>query len=79
MNRKLAVALGIACLVCCAPLLIPLLGMAGLAGVGGRLAGLGWPEVVCLAILAAALAGAVIFLVRRRRAKASEPYCDVKE
>ncbi len=79
MNRKLAVGLGIACLACCAPLLVPLLGAAGLGGLGGRLAGLDWLEVLCAATLTAALVGVVIFLVRRRRAKASGPYCDVKE
>lgn len=79
MNRKLAVGLGLACLACCAPLLIPLLGAAGLGGLGGLLAGMDWLEVLCAATLAAALAGVVFFLVRRRRAKASDPYCEVKE
>jgi uncharacterized membrane protein YccC len=63
MNRKLAVGLG----------------AAGLGGLGGLLAGMDWLEVLCAAALAAALAGVVFFLVRRRRAKASGPYCEVKE
>jgi hypothetical protein len=79
MNRKLMVGLGIACVACCAPLIVPLLGAAGLGGLSGRLAGLDWLEVLCAAVVAAALAGVVIFVVRRRRAKASGPFCDVKE
>lgn len=42
MNRKLMVGLGIACVACCAPLIVPLLGAAGLGGLSGRLAGLDW-------------------------------------
>ncbi|MBL8550966.1 MAG: hypothetical protein JNJ73_13350 [Hyphomonadaceae bacterium] len=79
MNRKLAVGLGLACVACCAPLIVPLLGAASLSGLGGRLAGLDWLEVLCAAVLAAALAGIIVLVVRQRRARANGPYCDVKE
>lgn len=79
MNRKIAVGLGIACLACCAPLLVPLLGVAGLGGLGGWLAGMNWLEALCAATVIAAAAGLTVLAVRRYRARASGPHCAVKE
>jgi hypothetical protein len=70
-------ALGLACLACCLPLIIPFLGVAGLAGLGGWATGLSWAEIACVALIAGAVAGAAIFM--RRRRKANGPACDVRE
>lgn len=69
--------LGLACLVCCLPLIVPFLGAAGLTGAGAWLGGLGWAEIACLALLVGAIAVAGLVFLRRRRA--SGPYCDVKD
>lgn len=69
--------LGLACLVCCLPLIVPFLGGAGLAGIGAWAGGLDWVEIVCLAVVAGAIAAAAVFMLRRRRTGA--PHCDVKE
>lgn len=62
--------LGAACVACCAPLLIPLVGMAGAASAGtfasGYLLGLPLNIVVGAALLAAMAAGTGIWLMLRR-------------
>lgn len=61
-----------ACAVCCAPLLLPLIGVAGGAGVAGAAAsgmfGRSWAQLACDAILLA-LAASSVFLVLRAREK----------
>jgi len=74
---KRAWLLGLACLVCCLPLITPVLTAAGLAGLGGWFGGLEMTEIACMALIIGALVGASIYLLRRRRS--SQPYCDVKD
>jgi len=73
MKRLGWLAVGVACAACCAPLLPPLLAAVGLGGLGGALAGwvggLGVSELICLAGFAALGAGAVVWLLRRRRSE----------
>jgi hypothetical protein len=78
MRKRVILGFGFACLACCVPLLLPMLGAGGIAGAGGWLVRLGWSEVVCVGLIAAVTA-AVLVLVTRRRRKAEAPYCDVKE
>jgi hypothetical protein len=60
--------LGAACAVCCAPLIAPLL--AGAAGIGVTLSGVGLVEALCVAAIVAALAAlGVLVLVRYRAAR----------
>lgn len=79
-RRSLLVWLGvgIACAVCCAPLLLPLF-VAGAAGVstfaGGRLLGLPLDVVVCGSIILAIAAAIGLWLARSRRAAAANA-CD---
>ncbi len=75
MNR--AWLLGLACLLCCLPLIAPVFAAAGLTGLGGWLGGLDMTEIACIALIIGALAGASIFHLRRRRLR--QPYCDVKD
>lgn len=75
--KNLWLAFGLACLICCLPLLVPFLGIAGLAGLSAWAGGLPWPEIACLAFLAGMLVVGVILVVRRRR-QASGPTCDVR-
>lgn len=71
--------LGAACVVCCAPLIAPLLaGAAGIgaAGVGVSLFGLGLAETLCVAAITVALAALGAFvLVRRRAARKAAEAC----
>lgn len=75
--KRMWFALGLACLLCCLPLLIPFVGVAGLAGISVWATGLPWPEVACLAAFAGMLVVGIIFAVRRRR-RVSGPTCDVR-
>lgn len=75
--KRVCLALSLACLACCLPLIIPFLGVAGFAGLGGWATGLNWVEIACVALIAGAIAGAAIFMLRRR--KANGPACDVGE
>lgn len=75
--KRIWLVLGVACLACCLPLIIPFLGIAGFAGLGGWVSGLNWAEIACLALIAAAVATAILFA--RRRRKADGPACDVRE
>jgi hypothetical protein len=75
--KRVWLALGFACLACCLPLILPFLGVAGFAGLGGWAAGLNWAEIACVALVAGAIAGAAIFILRRR--KTNGPACDVRE
>jgi hypothetical protein len=59
------------------PLIIPFLGVAGVAGLGGWAGGLNWTEIACVAVLAGAVLAAVIFWLRRRRADGAQ--CEVRE
>ena len=69
---KVIAGLGVACAVCCAPLLLPLLGVAGSAGVASAAAsgliGRSWEQLACEAALVA-LAASALFLVLRTWAK----------
>lgn len=69
---KVIAGLGVACAACCAPLLLPLIGVAGGAGVAGAAAsglfGRSWAQLACDAVLVA-LAGSAVFLMLRARAK----------
>lgn len=65
--KRFWLVLGLGCVACCLPLIVPFLGAAGLAGVGGWASGLNWLEVVCLAGVVAVTAVGIIVLVRRRR------------
>lgn len=78
MRKRVFLGFGLACLACCIPLFLPLLGAGGIAGAGGWLAGLGWSEIACVAVIAAAVAAGLVLVIRRRR-KAQAPYCDVRE
>lgn len=73
--KRVWLALGLACLACCLPLIIPFMGAAGLTGLGGWAAGLNWTEIACLALFAGAIAAAALFVTRRR--KSHGPACDV--
>jgi hypothetical protein len=75
--KRMWLALGLACLACCLPLIIPFLGVAGLAGLGAWTGGLNWAEIACSAAIAGAVVVAVLFVVRRRRA--SGPACDIRK
>lgn len=76
--KRFWLLLGLGCLACCLPLIVPFIGAAGLAGVGGWASGLSWPEVACLAAIVAATVVGIIVVLRRRRA-ATAPSCDVRE
>lgn len=78
MKKRVILGFGLACLACCVPLLLPVLGAGGVAGAAGWLAGLDWAEIACLGLVAVAAAGLLALLMRRRR-KAEGPFCDVKE
>lgn len=78
MKKRVVLGFGLACLACCIPLLLPLVGAGGIAGGGGWLAGLGWSEIVCVGLIAAAVVAGLVLVIRRRR-KAQAPYCDVRE
>lgn len=79
MSWRAWLLIGAGCAACCAPLLIPLLGAAGLGGIGAALTawagGLGVREVICIGVIAALIVGATIWLLRRRRQTA--PSCEV--
>lgn len=75
--KRVWLALGLACLACCLPLIVPFFGVAAFAGFGGWATGLNWAEIACLALIAGAIATAAIFMLRRR--KANGPACDVRE
>ncbi len=77
MKKRVILGFGLACLACCIPLLMPVLGVGGLASAGGWLAGLDWAEVACLGLIAALAVG--LFALRRRRQKTDGPYCDVRD
>ena len=68
---KVIAGLSVACAVCCAPLLLPLLGVAGGAGVASAAAsgvfGMSWGEMACNAFLVA-LGASALFLILRTRA-----------
>ena len=69
---KVITGLGVACAACCAPLLLPLLGVAGGAGVASAAAsglfGRTWAQLACDAVIVA-LAASALFLWLRGRAK----------
>ncbi len=69
---KVIAGLGVACAACCAPLLLPLIGVAGGAGVAGAAAsglfGRSWAQLACDGVLVA-LAASALFLVLRGRAR----------
>lgn len=72
--------LGVACAVCCAPLLAPWLA-AGAAGIGalagGRVFGLPTALVICGATLVALAAGIGLWILqRRRKAKVEDCACE---
>lgn len=75
--KRIWLAFGLACLVCCLPLILPFIGVAGLTGLSAWAGGLPWPEIACLALFAGLLVAGIIFVVRRRR-RASGPACDVR-
>lgn len=75
--KRVWLALGLACLACCLPLLVPFLGVAGFAGLSGWAAGLNWAEIACLALIGGAMTGATLFFLRRRKAEA--PACDMRD
>jgi len=75
--KRVWLALGLACLACCLPLIVPFLGVAGFAGLGGWATGLNWAEVACLALIAGAIATAAVFFLRRR--KANRPTSNARE
>lgn len=62
MNRTLAIA-AVACVPCCLPLLIPLLGAVGLSGFTTA-AVFGWPQALAVLLLGV---GFVVLLERLRR------------
>lgn len=67
---KVTAGLGVACAACCAPLVLPLIGVAGGAGAvgvaAGGLFGRSWAQLACDAILLAFAASAVFLIVRAR-------------
>lgn len=71
-KRSSVFLIGAACAVCCASLLAPLLGTAGIAGFGaagvGLLAGVGVEEIVCIAIIAALAVFAGLWALQARAA-----------
>lgn len=69
---------GLGCVACCLPLIVPLMGAAGLAGFGGWASGLSLPEVACLAGIVAVTVVGITFLLRRKRT-ATGPSCDVRD
>lgn len=75
--KRVWLALGLACLACCLPLIIPLLGAAGFAGLGAWARGLNWAEIACLTLIAGAATAAALFIFSRRRA--SGPACNVRD
>jgi hypothetical protein len=75
--KRVWLALGLACLVCCLPLFVPFLGTAAFAGLGAWAGGLNGAEIACLALIAAGVAAAAIFWLRRRRA--AGPACQVRD
>lgn len=79
MKKRVILGLGLACLACCMPLLLPGLAASGLAGGGGWLVGLDWAEITCLAVVAAVVAAMLVLAARRHRRKADGSYCDVGE
>lgn len=74
--KRIWLALGLACLACCLPLIVPMLAGAGI-GLGAWSVGLGWTEIACLALIAAAVAIATLVIVRRRGTDG--PTCDMKD
>lgn len=76
-NRWMWLTGAAACAACCAPLLVPLLTAAGLGGLGavgaGGLFGLSRAELLCLGLLAAAIAGAVYLWRRSAKTAAGSP------
>lgn len=79
MKKRVMAGLGLACLACCMPLIVPMLGAAGMVSASGWLGGLTWSEIACIGLVAAMAAGALVFVLRRRRRKVDGPYCDGKE
>lgn len=75
--KRVWLTLGLACLACCLPLIIPFMGAAGLTGLGGWAAGSNWAEIACLALIAGAIAATALFVVRRRNTRG--PACDVRD
>jgi hypothetical protein len=67
---KIVAALGIACAACCAPLLLPLLTSAAVAGaagaVGAGASDLITGEIVCVGLLTALVAGMALLALRSR-------------
>lgn len=76
--KRFSLLLGLGCLACCLPLIVPFLGAVGLAGLGGWASGLSWPEVACLAAIVAVAVVGIIVMLRRRRTIAA-PSCDVRD
>jgi membrane protein implicated in regulation of membrane protease activity len=79
MKKRVIFGFGLACLACCIPLLLPVLGAGAVAGAAGWLAGLDWAELACLGLAAAVAAAILVLVMRRGRRKADGPYCDLRE
>lgn len=75
--KRIWLGLGLACLACCLPLVLPFLGIAGLAGLGAWAGGLNWAEIACLAVIVGAIGVAVLYIARQRRTNG--PACDGRE
>lgn len=76
----IAAGLGVACATCCAPLLLPLVVGAGGAGLAGATAGgmldASWGEIICIAILVALTASAVILVLRAGARRKHQAQCE---
>lgn len=78
---RVIAGLGVACAACCAPLLLPLLSVAGGAGVVSAAAsgvfGRSWAQLACDAALVALVASALflMFRGRARRKRAARRAC----
>lgn len=75
--KRVWFALGLACLACCLPLIVPLLGGAGFVGFGAWAGGVNWTEVACLALIAGIVVTVGFFILRKNRADG--PACDVRD
>jgi len=67
--KRVWIALGLACVACCLPLIIPFLGIAGVAGLGGWATGMNWAEIACQALIAGAIGAVAVIFLKRREAR----------
>lgn len=76
---KVIAGLGAACAACCAPLLLPLIGVTAGAGVAGAAAsgmfGRSWAQLACDAVLVALVASAVFLMLRARAQRKRAAVC----